>query len=136
MTSMKASDKFATDSLLLLFVPLGIQGLGLDDESRSAAPPAKPLNSNLLDLISSSSLENRVQQWLSAINPLPVTISPLGVESSHKAGLLWDFGKFARSHFNDGHPWAANLEVDDVSYCDQALEVEGPRPPVAPATPI
>ena len=132
MTSMKASEKFETDSLLLLFVPLGIQGLGLDDESRSAAPPAKPLNSNMLDLISSSSLENRAQQWLSAINPLPVTLSPLGVESSHKAGLLWDFGKFARSNFDDGHPWAADLEVDDVSYCDQALEVESPAAACGP----
>ena len=85
-----------------------------------------------MDLISSSSLENRVQQWLSAINPLPVTISSLGVESSHKAGLLWDFGKFARSHFDDGHPWAADLEVDDVSYCDQAAEVEGPAAACGP----
>jgi hypothetical protein len=126
MTSMKASEKFETDSLLLLFVPLGIQGFGLDDDSRSAAPPAKPLNSNLLDLISSSSLENRVQQWLSAINPLPITVSPLGVESSHKAGLLWDFGKFARSHFDDGQQWSVHLQVDDVSYCDQELEVESP----------
>jgi hypothetical protein len=132
MTSMKASEKFETDSLLLLFVPLGIQGLGLDDDSRSAAPPAKPLNSNLLDLISTSSLENRVQQWLSAVNPLPVTLSSLGVESSHEAGLLWDFGKFARSHFDDGHPWAADLEVDDVSYCDQALEVDDPATACGP----
>ena len=45
---------------------------------------------------------------------------------------MWDFGKFARSNFDDGHPWAADLEVDDVSYCDQALEVESPAAACGP----
>lgn len=98
----------------------------MDDDSRSAAPPTMPLNGNLLDLISGTSLENRAQGWISDL-PLPVTISPLGVESSHGASLLSDYGKFARAHVDDGNKWAVELTVDDVSYCKQSAEISQPR---------
>lgn len=153
IASASAATKLQTDLLLMLFRPLGLQGSGLYDSSSSTSPPTKPLSSDLLDLFTSASRLNRVQGWENYL-PLPLTVSAFGIESTtvtvggktmelsqldpdkyggqavtlHDvgAGLLWDFGKYARATNSEDGAWDVRLEVDDVSYCDEKSEKANP----------
>lgn len=135
----KGVKKEETDALLLLLLPLGVQALGLGETSRSAnfEPdlPSDQLNPSFLSVMASPSIENLAQRWIDNLPlPLPVNLSPVGVPWDHKAGVLWSFGRFENKVHADSDDWEVQLQLIDVSYCDQAKQVADPEHACGPGS--
>ncbi len=124
VAGMSKAKQQKTLLMLLLMGRLKVQGLGLYDQSDSAQDPKELVTDDFLDLIANSSLENRGQEALLAF--LPITVAPLGTSWSDKAGLLWDWGRYAKANQLDHSDWKAQLKVWDLSYCVQTREIAEP----------
>lgn len=85
--------------------------LFVDGSDLLSTPPVDQINSKLLNAVASDSIED--------------VLLPFGVDSSHGAGVLWNFGKFLKTT-STSDPWLVTLRVIDLSYCDQTEEIAAP----------